>query len=63
MKFKDDHEWAKDAVRHSLFEIAVNIKAVNSGLSPKYFIDIETPADWQSWCNDFKYLCDSGWLA
>lgn len=45
-----------------LFEIFVNIKAKNSGLTPKMFVDMKTVDDWAEWTTRFREMLEAGWL-
>lgn len=44
-----DEKWAKSKVDEMLFEIFVNIKAVNSGIAPKYLINMDCAKDVVMW--------------
>lgn len=45
----DDVQWAKAKTNEILFEIFVNIKAVNSGVAPKYFVHMDCAKDVIVW--------------
>ena len=57
----DEKELAQMFYTGLMFEMLVNIKAVNSGVFNKYIADMDE-SDWNRWNDFFEILKETGWI-
>ncbi len=59
---EEELKYARELTDLFLFEIFVNIKAKNSGFTPKLFVEMESKKDFNIWLVHFKEMLEAGWL-